>query len=447
MELELTLDMNDHTIKPEDDETPKHKPTDDEIADMLMNDWKDDVRFFRDRWHEYNNGVWLRQRSHSREILDKLKELKRVGVRPSANKAVGISKFLEAYLWVDDGEIDRQSDYINLQNGIYNVKTNALEDFQRELYMTSQLPFAYDPQADCPQFKRFLHQTLRDENGEHDIKLRHLVEEALGYSLTNNTDQRVSFWLVGESGTGKSVLINTLHELAGNSHISIDLDEMSRNSYKIADIAGKRVVTFTEPRANSVLADNHYKRLVSQDEITTRQVYKESVRFTPICKVWGAMNHLPKVIDRSDAIFNRVIIIPMNERVPEHKRDYNLTQKLRGELAGIFNLAINGLMRLRKRGEFDMPTQSLNARNDYKIENDIELAFFNECLVRDEKGNIQAQNLYDEYVAWCKRNGTLPKSSIKVAREWKRLGLIKKKKSTIFYHGARQKQSNQISEN
>jgi len=433
MELELSLDMNDHTatIKPDDDTMPAHKPTDDEIGDMLIKQWKENVRFFRDQWHEYNNGVWLPYEQYIQDVWRKLIDLKRVGIRPTANKAIGIAKYLQAFLQVDDSEIDKQSDYINLENGIYNVKTNKLEKHQRELYMTSQLPFAYDPKADCPLFQNFLMQSFKDN------QLMQLVTEAMGYSLTNNTDQRVSFWLVGESGTGKSVLINTLHELAGNSHISIDLDEMSKNSYQIADIAGKRLVTFTEPRANSVLADNHYKRLVSQDEITTRQIYGKSIRFVPICKVWGAMNDLPKVIDRSDAIFNRVIIIPMNERVPENKRDYNLTKKLRGELAGIFNLAIQGLKSLRLHGQFNIPSASLDARNEYKTENDIEKAFFDECLVKDDDAKIQSTELYQEYVSWCKRNGTLPKSSIKVARDWKRLGLKKVKNNVIFYYGAK----------
>ncbi len=99
------------------------------------------------------------------------------------------------------------------------------------------------------------------------------------------------------------MLINILQELAGNSHTPIDLDTMTTNPYQIADIAGKRLVTFTEPKANSVLPDNHYKRLVSQDAITARQIYGKPFRFVPICKVWGAMNEFPRVIDRSDAIF------------------------------------------------------------------------------------------------------------------------------------------------
>ena len=139
------------------------------------------------------------------------------------------------------------------------------------------------------------------------------------------------------------------------------------------------------------------------------------------------MNELPRVIDRSDAIFNRVYIIPMNRVMPESKKDLHLTEKLRGELAGIFNLALIGLKRLRRAKAFTLATQSDNARKEYKAENDIESAFVAECCIRKPESKTNAQALYDAYSAWCKRNGSMPKSSVKVARDWERLGFRKAK--------------------
>jgi len=142
------------------------------------------------------------------------------------------------------------------------------------------------------------------------------------------------------------------------------------------------------------------------------------------------MNDLPRVVDRSDAIFNRVIIIPMNHVIPQESRDPRLVEKLQGELAGIFNLALLGLRRLRNAKRFTKSAQSENARHDYKAENDIESAFIDECCTRDKEAFIFAQVLYDCYSAWCKRNGSLAKSSVKVARDWQRLGLNKEKLSS-----------------
>lgn len=407
-------------------ETSKYKPTDDEIGDMLIGDWDGRLRFFFGAWHEYDSGVWQLSPAFDRLIWEKLKVLKHSGIRPNAGKVESVKKYLQHYLAVDDSLIDNRHEYINLKNGLFNVDTGKLEGHKLEAFMTSQLPFSFDEEADCPIFRKFLMDALVKPNTEEsDIELQYLLLEAMGYSLTANTDFRVSFWLVGASGTGKSVLINILQELAGTSHASVDLDELNNNSYQLADVAGKRLVTFTEPKANSVLADNHYKRLVSQDTIMARQIFGKPFRFVPICKLWGAMNELPRVIDRSDAIFNRVHIIPMNRVMPEGKKDLHLTEKLRGELAGIFNMALIGLKRLRRAKTFTQATQSDNARKEYKAENDIESAFVDECCLRNPASQTNAQSLYDAYAAWCKRNGSMPKSSHKVARDWERLGFKK----------------------
>jgi len=418
------LDSEAQDIEPQ--EPSKYKPTDDEIGDMLIGDWNGKIRFFFGTWHEYSDGVWKPSGDFDKHIWEKLKLLKHAGIRPNAGKVESVKKYLQHYLSVDDSLIDNHHEYINLANGLFNVDTGKLEPHKLEAFMTSQLPFSFDEDADCPHFRKFLMEALVKPNSEEsDIDLQYLLLEAMGYSLTANTDFRVSFWLVGASGTGKSVLINVLQELAGTSHASVDLDELNNTSYQLADVAGKRLVTFTEPKANSVLADNHYKRLVSQDTIMARQIFGKPFRFVPICKLWGAMNELPRVIDRSDAIFNRVMIIPMNRVMPEGKKDLHLTQKLRGELAGIFNMALIGLKRLRRAKAFTQAAQSDNARKEYKAENDIEAAFVAECCVRNPQSQTNAQALYDAYSAWCKRNGSMPKSSVKVARDWERLGFRK----------------------
>lgn len=424
-EDERLNDSDEPILEP--NEPKKYKPTDDEVGNMLIEAWNGNVRFFFGAWYRYEAGVWTQFQGVKRAIWEKLIELKVFGVRPADSKVTGIEKYLQVFLMVDDSLIDNQRDYINLQNGLFNVETYKLEPHNRETYITSQLPFPYDEDADCYHFRKFLSEALVKADNTMDFELQMMLLEGMGYSLTANTDYRVSFWLVGASGTGKSVLLNVIQKLAGSSHAAIDLDALTDNPYQLADIAGKRLVTFTEPKANSVLADNHYKRIVSQDTIMARQIFGQPFRFVPICKLWGAMNHTPRVIDRSDAVFNRVLIIPMNHTMPEEKKDLRLGEKLEKELAGIFNMALIGLKRLRRANGFTKAAQSEKARQEYKTENDIEAAFIEECCALEPDARTNAQTLYDAYSAWCRRNGTLSKSHITVKKDWERLGFKRHK--------------------
>ena len=425
----------------DDDDEPSsnrpNKPTDDELGDRVIAKWQGKYAYFYGQWYEYDNGVWVATQSIRLDIWTELKIAKAEGIRPSDSKVTSVEKYIQLMLMIEDDKIDKYLDLINLQNGVYNLDTETLEPHRQNYYMTSQLPFEFDADAKPDTLFKFIKSAFVKPNGKHDIDLNFLVQEAIGYSLTSNTDHRVSFWLVGESGTGKSVLINLLATLAGSSYVTIDLDQLSQSPYQLADVAGKRVVTFTEPSARSVLADNHYKRLVSQDEILARQIFGKPFRFTPICKVWGAMNDTPRVLDRSDAVFNRVIIINMNHVVDEKERDPRLVEKLKAELPGIFNWALDGLKRLRKSGKFTLSEQAKKAREEYKAENDTEAAFADQCLEFDPENKVRGQYLYDCYQSWCKRNGTYSKSSIKVAKDWIRLGLEKKRSNGIWYVGAK----------
>lgn len=435
MEAEILDNSEGEVLEPE---TTKYKPTDDEIGDMLINQWDGNISFFFGAWHEYKDGVWQVYNGLERAIWEKLKQIKYTGIRPTASKVASVEKYLQHYLSVADSFIDNQRDYINLKNGFFNIETYQLEPHKRESFMTSQLNFSYDAGADCPHFRKFLSEALVKADGLMDFELQMLLLEAMGYSLTANTDFRVSFWLVGASGTGKSVLINVIQKLAGTSHAPLDLDALEKNSYQLADIAGKRLVTFTEPKANSVLADGHYKRIVSQDTIMARQIFGKPFQFVPICKLWGAMNHTPRVIDRSDAVFNRVLILPMNHIMPEEKKDLRLGEKLESELAGIFNMALIGLKRLRRANEFTKSEQSEEARNEYKAENDIEAAFVEECCIREHDSKTNAQALYDAYSAWCRRNGAMAKSHTTVKKDWERLGFKRHRNTNgIIYIGVR----------
>jgi putative DNA primase/helicase len=96
--------------------------------------------------------------------------------------------------------------------------------------------------------------------------------------------------------------------------------------------------------------------------------------------------------------------------------------RLVNELPGIFNWALEGLRRLRQNGRFTQPKQVLDAREQYKSENDTEAAFIADWCVCDEKQTLKSSELYRAYQLWCARNGHRAKGNNKVGSDWKRLG-------------------------
>lgn len=414
------------------------KPTDDELADELAARWDGNYRYFRNAWHTYHAGYWKQLKNISRPLKAFMIEKKAVGINPTRNKASSLEWFLQADLeFEDDSAVDNYPQYISMQNGLFNLDTFELEPHRRDVYFTSQLSFAYDPDADCPTFRHFMKTALVDSSGVHDTNMGFLFLEALGYTLTADTSFKTSFWLVGPSGSGKSTAIGLVRDLMGAMHVTIDLNQLATNRFLLAQVAGKRALTFTESNVNSVLADGNYKTLVGgEDEISADVKNKEPISFKPQVKVWWAMNEMPRVLDRSDAVYGRVIIFPFNF-VPNGKaKDMSLSRKLREECSGIFNLALIGLKRLRHAGKFTTVEQVEAIRESYRIENDTEAAYIDERCTIGAELFVQSSTLYSDYKLWCENNGFRAKNRNQVAKEWQRLGFNQtRRKDAIYWAG------------
>lgn len=414
------------------------KPTDDELGDQLITRWDGHLAYIYGNWHRYVQGVWKPEKRNALQFWEILIENKKRGIKPNAGKASSVESYCQLRLLVDETSVDQTQDYINLQNGLFNLESGRMESHRSDLFLTSQLEFSYEPRAACPTWLQFLRDVFVDEHGKPDDELITLVQEAFGYSLTAYTHLRASFWCVGPTGSGKSTLLKVLINLSGSGHLAIDLDAMRDNQYQMAEVAGKRLITFTEPDARSPLADGQYKRLVSSDTISARQIHGKPFNFIPQCKLWGAMNDTPRVVDRSDAVYGRIIILTMLNSIPKEKWDLNIDEKLRLELPGIFNWALQGWARLLSTGGFTRARQSEAARDEYKSENDAEASYVEERIERGERFSLKADELYKDYKAWCEEYGFKPKNRNTVSKDWKRLGLVAHRRTAgNFYEGIR----------
>lgn len=274
--------------------TRQPRPTDDELANQFIVSGGGNKAFIHGQWHEYQKGIHIPDPAAALEFWQVQIDNKHRGIRPNKGRGASIEHYCQLKLVVDDRQLNGGKNYINFQNGLYNIDSSEFEPHRRELYMTSQLNLAYAPRAPCPMWIGLLKNILILPDGTPDEEQILVLQEAFGYSLTAHNNFRVSFWIIGPSNAGKSTLLNVLVKLSGSGHLAIDLDSLKSNPYQLANVAGKRLVTFTEPDARSVLADGAYKRLVSSDMISARQIRGEPFNYVPECKVWGAMNDTPE---------------------------------------------------------------------------------------------------------------------------------------------------------
>lgn len=404
---------------------------DDRLTMVLEKQTEGNVRFFRNMWREYAAGIWgEREKEEMRRVIRVfLRKFRgRDGIKVSTAQVSSLESMMRDAIYLADRILNdiqkEQRMYIPLRNGIFNLETWKLEEHRKDLYFTYQLDFDYDPDADCPAFRHYLATSLVKPDGSPDANLVDFTRAALAYSMTARTDLKASFWLLGKPDAGKSTLIAFIREFLGKLHVSIDMEQMGKNTFMLSSLVGKRVATCTEAEAGAMISDGLYKAISGgSDAIWTDVKNRDGISFIPEVKLWWAMNNAPRTRDRSDAIFNRLKIIPLNRTVPKKERDPHLLQKLLAEKSGIFTDLMWAYKRLVRAGGFEIPEQSRDALAAYQLQNDTEKTFYLECIKPDASGRIQADVLYRVYKTWCTDNGFPPKQRNQVSLDWERVGL------------------------
>jgi putative DNA primase/helicase len=418
-----------------------YKPDEDELALAFTEYIHGRFAFFRGDWYEYVAGRWEKRldQEMSKPTREFLRPYRGRGIKVTTAIMNNVRRFAADDCFIRDEHIDRAPQYINLQNCLFNTETMRPENHKADAYMTWKLDFPYDPHAGCPVFWDYLTTMFVDKEGCTSHPLIHMFLEALGYSMTADTSLKASFWLVGPPDSGKSTLIKFLSGLMGDMHTAIDLNQIGLNRFLLASTIGKRVITCTEANAGSVLPDAIFKAMVGgTDEIQVDVKNKPAITFIPEFKVWWGMNDMPKIIDRSGAVFRRMFPLPFFFSIPVERRDPLLYQKLMEERSGIFNEAMRALERLRLNGDFTQAEVSIRFREEQRFKNDPEAMFIDECVIMEEKSKIPAAELQIAYAVWRKINGYAPKSTSNAKADFARLGLnYERVTSGRFYVGGK----------
>jgi putative DNA primase/helicase len=319
---------------------------------------------------------------------------------------------------------------LNLLNGTLSLDDLLVRDHDRNNLLTYCLPYEYDYQATCPRFKQFISEVLVKEDGKTpDSDLALLAQELVGYSLTRETSQEAMVWLSGEGGNGKTVTITVLSKLLGPLAVGMDFQTIGiAGNYDLAELPGKRIVFSTESERGGSMAEGYIKRIVSGETINARAIYGKPFSFQSTAKIWWAMNDKPTVRDTSNALYRRLKLIPFHRVFKESEKDVHLIDKLCEELPGILNWAIEGLLRLRRQGQFTSAAAVDAAKDEFRYESNPVAQWLKERT--EAGGETLATSAFQNYSNWCVRSNQPEFNSTNFGRELTRMNVQKSKKRT-----------------
>jgi phage/plasmid-associated DNA primase len=239
--------------KEADGEEPKdargHNRPSHEIADQLLVAYAGDLLFSQPHnqffLYDKRKGLWEKKTKIEMygSIRDNLKDLAASGWLPRGfnhNLMEDMYKQLQALVPFDDWY--DETDYLLFTNGLLDVGARELLPFQRELHVTQQMPYEYDPSATCEEIIKWLKHT------QHNSWNRTQVLRAwLRATLLGNYEIQKFLEIVGPGKSGKSTYANLAVALVGRSNTySTDFENMEKNRFEAAAYMGKKLLLFQD---------------------------------------------------------------------------------------------------------------------------------------------------------------------------------------------------------
>ncbi len=344
-----------------------------------------------DYWH-YASGVWsvLNRKEIGKVVAVALKDQMSTSRIENTVMAISYTANLEEERWQPPEHL------INLRNGMVNFRENKLQDHDHMYFSRVQVPFAYDPEARCPQWD----QAVMDIFDNNTAKVL-LLQEFMGYIFMPTSRFEKCLFMFGTGANGKSTILRVVEELVGHMHVSaLSLSAFSER-FGLFVLRDKLVNISSEVDAKDPSGTENLKKAISGDLISSDKKFGEAVTFRTTCKFLFAMNSPPAISDKTYGFARKVMILNFDRRFSEEEMDKELIGKLLTELPGIFNWALDGARRLLEQETFTTDDGIKEDTEKFMSSMNPVLIFLEEICLVQESAKVATADLFNEYKKWC----------------------------------------------
>lgn len=403
------------------------------------------LRHWRNAWYRYAGNCWqimpdADMENYAMGWLQDPAIAEGYHVQPSANalrnlllglrsvRHAGIPSETAAPAWISsgtsaDGWIAMRNCVLNLEAAAYHHgggdgapdpadRDDYCHDLTPDLLSTFALNYDYIPGADCPRFRGWLESTLPDPD------LRSTVLMLMGLALVPDTSYNVCFFLAGEGGTGKSTFLTILEALVGVGNCCrvplLKMDDKFATwplAESLLNIVGE--MPTDDPQGRLRYIEGDFKDSISGGMISIERKGKDVCSARCTARHVFATNSLPFFFDKSEGIWDRLIIIPFEQRFRGSDGEVRdiAAQIIPDELPGILNLALGGLNALRGLTRFPEPEACRQIKQFHRERCDFDGAYLRDFYRLDPAREVPLAVAYEHYRGQLTANGLAHRSS------------------------------------
>jgi len=314
---------------------------------------------------------------------------------------------------------------INLENCVVDCRTGETFAHSPEHYAMYTLPYAYDPEATCPKFNKFLDEVLPDK------ECQDLLLHFLGCVVANVAPKKLDIFLVmyGEGSNGKSVLLGLIEYLLGDDAVSnVPLKDMC-DTRMVPLMIGKTLNIDYDASTTGTIPSEPLKKLTSGDPFTSKLLYENVMKVKLNTKLIIAANAIPNIPELSKAIQRRIYALPFTAYFDEMERDKHIDPKLHAEAPGILNKLLAAYKRAVKNDfNYKAPEVVDYLRQEMRYDQNPLVAFKEDCLVDSltkageyDGSYVFTDSLFEAYKNYCIEQNMKPKSKSSFVADLKKV--------------------------
>ena len=366
-----------------------------EYAFSIMSDYTFKTFEDTDEVVYYSEGVY----EFHAEVLIK-KECQKIipeCTKHQVNEVIGIIQrktYSNRSLWNNDFS------KLVFENGMLNLDTLELLEYDEKFLTTIKLPINYDPKARCPKFIRFLKECLSPDSKS----IITVIEEMANILSFNHLNLEISAMWIGDGANGKSTCLKIIEGILGKNNCShVSIHAMQNQRFATSQLDGKSANIYADISNKELNNLGVFKQIVSGETISAEKKNKDSFDLNSIAKHFFSANEMPDIKDNSDGVFRRIYVTKWeNQFLAGVNRIENLAEIIiKEEKDGIFNLMLENYKTIQKNQGFRYKQSITEVREIIKLESDKLREFINETLVKDPNGFITKDKMFEIYVKFC----------------------------------------------
>jgi len=336
--------------KRKSDQEEQKKLSSDLVADRVFAMYTGNLRYSQPHnqffAYNYRKGLW--EPLTKIEMLGDIREKLKVLVDTEENfKGFSTNLMNDVYAQLQSiipfDEWYDGSDYLLFTNGVLDVKTRELLDFDRELYLTQQMPYEYNPSATCEDIIIWLKHTQHDSWHRAQVLRAWLRATLLGrYEIQKFVE------IVGPGKSGKSTYANLAVALVGKQNTySTDFENLEKNRFEAASYMGKKLLLFQDADrwGGSV---SKLKAITGNDWISSERKYQSEGQdpFQYHGMVMITANEAIQSTDYTSGLARRRLTIPFDRPFQGGQADQKELIKFdaKGNPQGVFAPLLPGLV-------------------------------------------------------------------------------------------------------